>query len=159
MLRLGAPIGAVAAGTLELRWTYASWVGATLLALAVLLGNNMIRRRHFTSSGMPTVLQHCADIQQRLCLWDRQAMSRPLRIDSDVKSTVQRVLVFEEQLPMERLKLDFFAERRDWRRRLAEASDYDVVLSHIAMLKAAISEPLTRLLTQQVLARKQAAIR
>lgn len=102
---------------------------------------------------IPTALHRCADIRKRLCLWDESEAPAQLHIDADVKNTAQRILEFEEQLPLERLDLDFFARRQVWRQGLAEAVNYESVLDHLTALQDAISEPVTRILVKQVLTR------
>jgi len=154
VLRLGALFGAQAVVTAGPSATIITWAAAIVLAFIIAFCSWVVRRRRLAASEVPIALRHCAEMQKRLCLWGGAAFSPELlRVGADVRSAAQCVLEFEERLPMERLDLAFFAERRQWRTTLVEAPSYSAVIQHLEVLKAAISEPATQILVQQVLAR------
>lgn len=151
VLRLGASVMALVAATFGLLPAYVALAVTSIVALATAVTSWRLRTRAYAASEIPTALQHCLEMESNLRLWGDTA-SLKLSINADVASTAQHILEFEDRLPVERLKLDFFAERSAWRSSLAESPDYKTVLSHIEHLKAAITVPVTRILLQQVLA-------
>eukprot|EP00927_Polykrikos_kofoidii_P036943 TRINITY_DN31130_c0_g1_i1.p1 TRINITY_DN31130_c0_g1~~TRINITY_DN31130_c0_g1_i1.p1 ORF type:complete len:1602 (+),score=233.77 TRINITY_DN31130_c0_g1_i1:189-4994(+) len=134
------------------------WCGAIVLAIAVAAGGRLQRKRHLATSEVPVALGHLTEIQKRLRLWDNDSIAQThgqptVRADADVGLVAQQVLALEERIPLERLDLDFFSERAEWRNRLANAPDFTVVHGLLERLRAAVVVPVTRVLMAQLLSR------
>lgn len=139
----GLPLGSLVAGA-------ACWVGLTA-AFAAASGWRW--RKQLAATTVPQAVETLGLLQARLSLWGGGGPQHHVALGASVPRAAAALLDLEERTPFDRLRLDFLRARRGWRARLLRAADYDDVLAQLKKLEAALAEPPTRILLQQVLER------